>query len=138
MRPRRRPRPPSRSGSPGPRSPGRPAPRRRGGTAGCGARPDLRAVPETARVAEVTAGRAARCPPAVAQDGQLAHLDAHVPFLRAALLYNRSWQPRPLLAVTLLFLLRAGAADLDRALVGVPAVVVLVVVVHAGSFEEPG
>jgi dTMP kinase len=61
-----------------------------------------------------------------------------VPFVRAALFYNRSRQPRPPLAVALLFLLAAGVADLDRALVREPAVVVLVVVVHAGSFAEPG
>ena len=58
-RPRRRPRPPSRSGSPGPRSPGRPAPRGCW-AARCGPWPDLRAVPETAGIVEVTAGGRAR------------------------------------------------------------------------------
>jgi hypothetical protein len=65
---RRRPRPPSRSGSTGPQSPARPVPprvasRRRGGATGCSARPDLRAVPEAARVVEITAGGPVRCPP---------------------------------------------------------------------------
>src|ERR1017187_3862593 len=63
--------------------------------------------------------------------------DAHVPFVWAALFYDGTRQPRPGAAVALLFLLAAGVADLDRALAGEPAVVVLVVV-HAGSFEEPG
>jgi hypothetical protein len=40
--------------------------------------------------------------------------------------------------VTLFFLLAAWVADLDRGVVGELAVVVLVVVVHAGSFQEPG
>ena len=95
------------------------------------ARPDLRAIPETARIVEVTAGRTARCPPAVAQDGQLPDLDAHVPFVRAALFYDGTRQPRPGAAVALLFLLRAGVADLDRALIRELTVVVLVVVVRA-------
>ena len=73
--------------------------------------------PWSNRVVEVTAGRAARCAPAVAQDGQLAHLDAHVPFVWAALFYDGTWQPRPGVAVGLLFLRRAGVADLDRALI---------------------
>ena len=102
------------------------------------ARPDLRAIPETARIVEVTAGGPARRPPTVPQDGQLAHLDAHVPFVWAALFYDGTRQPRPGAAVALLFLLRAGVADLDRALVGELAVVVLVLVLHAGSFQEPG
>jgi hypothetical protein len=56
------------------------------------------------------AGGPARRAAAVVQHGQLAHLKAYVPFVRPALLYDRSWQPRPLLAVILLFLLRAGVA----------------------------
>lgn len=75
---------------PGPRSPARPASRRRRATR-CGPWADLRAVPEAARVAEVTAGGPARCTPTVAQDGQLPDLDADVPFLGAALFYNRPW-----------------------------------------------
>ena len=93
----------------------------------CGPWADLRAVPEAAGIVEVTAGGPARSAPAVAQDGQLADLDAHVPFVWPALLYDGSRQPRPPLAVALLFLLRARVADLDRALVREPAVVVLVV-----------
>src|ERR1017187_3224987 len=69
-------------------------------------------------------------------------VDAHVPFVWAALFYDGTRQPRPGAAVALLFLLRAGVADLDRALVGELAVVVLVLVLvlvlHAGSFQEPG
>src|SRR5580704_17966086 len=83
------------------------------------------------------AGRAAWCPPAVAQDRQVAHLDADVPFVRAALFYDGTRQPRPGAAVGLLFRLRARVADLDRALIREPAVVVLVLV-HAGSLVEPG
>ena len=78
--------------------------------------PDLRAVPESARIVEVTGGGPARRAPVVAQHGQLADLDAHVPLVRPALLYNRARQPRPPLAVAVLFLLRARVADLDRAL----------------------
>ena len=58
-RPPRRPRLPSRTGSPGPRSPARPASRRRRATR-CGPWAYLRAVPEAARAAEVTAGGPAR------------------------------------------------------------------------------
>jgi hypothetical protein len=76
---------------------------------------------------EVTAGGPAWRAPTVAQDGQFADLDAHVPFVRAALLYDGSWHPRPPRAVALLFLLRARVPDLDRALVRELAVVVLVV-----------
>ena len=102
-------------------------PRRRPWAARCRPWPDLRAVPEAAGIVEVTAGGPARRAPAVAQHGQLADLDAHVPFVRAALLYDGSRQPRPPLAVAVFFLLRSGVADLDRALVGERAVVVLVV-----------
>ena len=52
------------------------------GPAGSDPWPDLRAVPEAAGTAEVTAGGPARSAPAVAQHGQLADLDAHVPFVR--------------------------------------------------------
>ncbi len=94
-------------------------------------RPDLRVVPEAARVAETTAGGPPRCPPAVAQYGQLAHLDAYVPFpgLHCSTIapgshghYSRS---------ALVFLLRAGVTDLDRALIRELAVVL--VLVPAGS-----
>ena len=47
--PPRRPRPPSPSGSPGPRSPADSGPRAEDRASGRGARPDLPAVPETAR-----------------------------------------------------------------------------------------
>ena len=97
----------------------------------------FRAVPEAAGIVEVTAGRAARRPSAVAQDRQLADLDAHVPFVGPALLYDGSRQPRPRLPVALLFLLRARVVDLDRALIREPAVVVLVV--HdLAPLPEPG
>jgi hypothetical protein len=76
------------------------------------------------------------CAPTIAQDRQFAHLYADVPFVRAALFYDGTWQPRPGVAVGLLFLLRAGVADLDRALIRELAVVVLVLV-HARSFLEP-
>ena len=86
---------------------------------------------------EATASGPARRATAVAQHGQLADLDAHVPFVRAALLYDGSWQPRPPLAVTLLFLPTARVADLDRALIRELAVVVLVV--HdLAPLPEPG
>jgi hypothetical protein len=83
------------------------------------------------------AGHGARCPPAVTKDRPLADLDADVPFVRAALFYDGTRQPRPGVPVGLLFLLAAGVADLDRALIRELAVVVLVLV-HAGSFQEPG
>src|SRR5271165_4802166 len=69
------------------RSPGRPAPRARGRTAGRGAWPDFRAVPVAARVVEVTAKRTRAVHAARRQDGQLADLDArprHRPRLRPA------------------------------------------------------
>src|ERR1035441_1385213 len=49
---------------------------------------------------------------------------------------NRARQPRPHRPVTLLLLLRARVAHLDRALVGELTVVVLVLLVHAGSFRS--
>jgi hypothetical protein len=67
-----------------------------------------------------------------AQYGQLAHLAAYVPFPRPALFYDCPRQPRPLLAVALIFLLRAVVVHLDRALIRELAVVVLVLV-PAGS-----
>ncbi|MGH3193256.1 MAG: hypothetical protein ACRDOL_39600, partial [Streptosporangiaceae bacterium] len=48
------------------------------------------------------AGGSVRRATAIVQHGQLAHLDADIPFFRPALFYDRSWQPRPLLAVVLL------------------------------------
>jgi hypothetical protein len=71
-----------------------------------------------------------RCPLAAVQDCQVADLYADVPFVRAALFYDGSWQPRPGVPVGLLFLLRAGVADFDRALIREFAVVDLVLI-HA-------
>jgi hypothetical protein len=48
------------------------------------------------------------------------------------------WRPRPLLALALLFRIGTWVADLDRTLVGEPAVVVPVVAVRAGSSFQAG
>jgi hypothetical protein len=83
------------------------------------------------------AGGPPLCPAVGAQYGQLAHLAAYVPFPRPALFYDCPRQPRPLLALALLFLLRAVVAYLDRAVVREPVVVVLALV-PVGSPQEPG
>src|ERR1017187_10301833 len=85
--------------------------------AACGARPDLRAVPETARVVQVPAHGPARCPPPVPQRGQLTDLHAHMPLIWAALLSNRAWQPRPHAPVTPLLWPVARLTDLYRVVV---------------------
>jgi hypothetical protein len=82
----------------------------------------------TAQTTAAVAKRITRSPPtgsprvsatpghSMRHHGELADLDAHVPFVRAALFNDGSRQPRPPLAVAA-FLLRARVADLDRALI---------------------
>jgi hypothetical protein len=91
---------------------------------------DLAGVPEAHRVIEVPGRRALRGAAAIMQHGDVAVLDAHLPLVRPALFGDRSRQPRPRRPVTLFFLTGAGVADLDPAVVGEPAVIVVVVVCH--------
>ena len=93
---------------------------------------DLAGVPEAHRVVEVPGCCVTRGGAAIAQHGDVAVLDAHPPLVRPALFHDASWQPRPRRPVTVFFLPGAGVADLDPAVVGEPAVIVVVVVCHRG------